>query len=202
MTEEGYIKFECERIDSEINIPEALFNEMNACRKDLLECKWIGCLENGIGYGNISHRDPDLRSLFFISGSATGGIQNLESRHYSQVTDIDIENNSLKCKGLIDASSESLSHAAIYLQLPKVNSVIHIHDHILWTKLLNTVPTTPPGAEYGTPELALAIGKIVSNSEKQHCGIIVLAGHEDGIIAYGRNCAEALGCLVEKRDLL
>ena len=46
------------------------------------------------------------------------------------------------CIGPIQASSASLTHAAIYQANPDINAVIHVHDRDLWENLLDRVPTT------------------------------------------------------------
>lgn len=58
------------------------------------------------------------------------------------------------------ASSESLSHAACYLGNDSVSVVIHIHDAMLWERAQTHFPVTDPGAEYGTPAMAHAVGKL------------------------------------------
>jgi hypothetical protein len=39
-------------------------------------------------------------------------------------------------------------------------------------------------AEYGTPELATEVRKLVESSGTEQ-GVFVLAGHQDGVMAYG-----------------
>jgi hypothetical protein len=54
----------------------------------------------------------------------------------------------------------------------------------------NKYTATPKSAAYGTPEIALAIGKCVWSKYPNEFGgmnegVIVLAGHDEGVIAYG-----------------
>jgi ribulose-5-phosphate 4-epimerase/fuculose-1-phosphate aldolase len=71
----------------------------------------------------------------------------------------DFAENWLRCEGPTVASSESLTHAAVYESEPTVFSVIHGHDVKLWAALLEEEATaTPKGVEYGTPEMATPCG--------------------------------------------
>jgi len=58
----------------------------------------------------------------------------------------------------------------------------------LWEKLLNDYPTTSAEIEYGTPEMAFAVGELASEIKEK---IIVMGGHREGILAFGRNLHEA-----------
>jgi hypothetical protein len=52
------------------------------------------------------------------------------------------------------------------------------------------VPTTNPKVQYGTPEMYYEVIKLYDRTmlEKK---ILVMAGHEDGIISFGKNLKEA-----------
>jgi len=63
---------------------------------------------------------------FIITGSATGEIPELEPGHYVKVTSFNIDDKCVQCVGPLKASSESLTHAAIYLADPDSNAVIHV----------------------------------------------------------------------------
>ncbi len=103
----------------------------------------------------------------------------------------------MQCRGEIEASSESLSHAAIYAALPEIKSVIHIHNQRLWQKFLHILPATSLSAEYGTPKLADEIRRILVQTEKQNQRIFILGGHPDGLISYGRSIFEAYKEIIE-----
>ena len=187
---EGIIKFKCNWNKTEL-IDAGCLADLIHYRNLLFTKKLIGCDDDGIGYGNISCRH--LGNTFFISGSATGDVKHFSKKHISLVTDFNIGLNNLHCSGPVKASSESLSHAVIYHQKPEVNAVIHIHHKIFWEKYLNKLPTTSPLVEYGTPEMAVEISKLL---DKDH-GIIIMGGHEDGIICYGTDMHQAFE-LVER----
>ena len=89
------------------------------------------------------------------------------------------------------ASSESLSHAAIYDALEDVYAVVHIHSKVLWKELIDKVPTTAREVEYGTPELANEIRRLIESTSLKDDKILAMAGHEEGLIAFGKDLAEA-----------
>jgi ribulose-5-phosphate 4-epimerase/fuculose-1-phosphate aldolase len=94
------------------------------------------------------------------------------------------------CKGPIKASSESLTHAAIYRSDKKTNAIIHVHNLNIWTSLIDTVPTTLKHVQYGTPEMAYEIMRLFKETNFRE-KIIVMAGHKSGIITFGNNLKEA-----------
>ena len=110
--DEGYIKFNLNWEEKGFDFNYMDFLQINSYRKKLYELELIGAYPDGIGFGNISIRNN--KSEFIISGSATGNFKNLTKKHYSLVKDYNIHKNSVLCKDLNKASSESLTHAAIY----------------------------------------------------------------------------------------
>ena len=99
--------------------------------------------------------------------------------------------NSLTCEGPVKASSESLTHAAVYESDNFANAVIHIHNKSLWEKLLNVLPATSPEIEYGTPAMAEEVKRLFKETDLIEKKIFVMAGHEEGIVSFGRNLEEA-----------
>ena len=156
----------------------------------------IGAYENGIGFGNISQRFDDT-SQFIISGSGTGRLATLTPDHYSLVTDIDIDENLLHCKGPVIASSESMSHGVIYGEDKDIHGVIHVHHKALWQKLLNKVPTTDAQAAYGTPEMAYEITRLFRETDLIEKKILVMKGHEEGIFTFGESLEDAGRIILE-----
>lgn len=181
---EGYIKFNCQINEGEFNFPDEEYSDLTRWRDRYYDLNMIGIYPNGIGFGNISVRH-NLSEEFIISGSATGRLKHLEKQHYALVTEYNFRDNSLSCTGRLKASSESLSHAVIYQACPSVHGVIHIHHKPLWLKLLDQVPTTSPDVPYGTPEMAEEINHIIVHENLGKGGLIVMAGHEEGIISFG-----------------
>jgi hypothetical protein len=183
--DEGYIKFNIDWEETQFDFNPNDFTELNKCRDNLYKLNLIGAYENGIGFGNISKRVKN--NTFVITGSVTGNLKHLSQNHYSLVENYMLTDNYIKCTGLTKASSESLSHAIIYESLEKTNAVIHTHNLKMWQGYLNKVPTTDKNAEFGTPEIAFEIKNLL----KSNSGIIVMGGHEEGILTFGTSLVEA-----------
>jgi L-ribulose-5-phosphate 4-epimerase len=193
MSETGYVKYQCEH---RVLPPEdfAGFEELNRVRSRLHQLGFIGRYPNGIGFGNISIRAGASKD-FYISGTMTGGMAELTPAHYTKVVAWDFPRNWLRCEGPIQASSESMTHAAIYEQDASARAVLHIHEMELWKRLLNRVPTTRKDVEYGTPEMAGEIGRLFRESDVRERRILAMAGHEEGIFMFGPTLQEAFGAL-------
>ena len=220
VAETGLVKFTCKQVPVEIG-GFVGFDELNKYRRKLRELGMIGVDANGIGFGNLSIRDG-ASSRFYITGSGTGGIAELLPSHYTRVVAYDFARNWLQCEGSMVASSESLTHAAVYESDPAVVAVIHCHDMKLWAALLHKVLTTPEQVEYGTPEMAYAVRGLFHNpvavlhQRRSETGsavmdrrynetnvrkkrIFVMAGHEGGVVAFGKNLRSAFAKLEAHR---
>jgi hypothetical protein len=157
-------------------------------RDKLCEAALIGVHADGIGYGNISARSG---RGFVISGSGTGRHTTSRREHFTRVTGYDFQANTVTCRGPVEASSESLTHAAIYEADPAVAAVVHVHHKRLWKELLGTVPTTSAEIAYGTPEMAYEIFRLFRQTEVATDKLFAMGGHEDGIVSFGGTLAEA-----------
>ena len=191
MKSEGYIKYQPNWQKVAVDVDEKVLNEMNRARGKLKEKNWLGVLPDGVGFGNLSVRSGNS-DRFLISGSGSGHLEWLAPADIAMVTGVDIAKNHLNCRGLTKASSESMTHAVFYRYSTAINAVIHIHDRLLWEKYFNVLPTSSPSAEYGTPEMAFAIEKILEK-RSVHQSVLVMGGHKDGLVAYGRSLNEAFG---------
>ena len=198
--DDGYIKFACHLIPEKIEIPSSLFDPLNFRREEMWQRSFIGAYPDGIGFGNISIRVPQS-DKFYISGSATGGLPELAQIHYPLVEKCDLTQNELWCKGLVKASSESLSHAAIYSCDTAIGSVIHIHNRKLWDKYLDVLPTTAREVEYGTPEMAYEIIRLMGLPETQNRKVFVMGGHAEGIVAFGKTVEEAARLILNLEEV-
>ena len=192
-----YIKFTCERAAAEITSFDGLA-ELNAYRRKLLQFRLIGADANGIGFGNLSIRDGATNN-FYITGSATGGIPELTLADCARVVAYDFARNWLRCEGSAIPSSESLTHAAVYASDTDTGAIIHCHDSKLWAALLNRAPTSSNTVEYGTPEMAYEVLRLFNVTDVQRRKILVMAGHEGGVVAFGRDLGEAFGVLMRER---
>jgi L-ribulose-5-phosphate 4-epimerase len=193
-----YIKFSYERVAGEINSFGGLA-ELNAYRRTLLDLRLIGMGPAGVGFGNLSVRDGATKN-FYITGSATGGIQKLTLTHYAKVVGWDFERNQVRYEGSIMPSSESLTHAAIYESDATAGAVIHCHNSKVWAAILNQAPTTSKAAEYGTPEMAYEIVQLFRRTDAESRKIVVMAGHEGGILSFGKDLEEAFAVLMRERE--
>jgi L-ribulose-5-phosphate 4-epimerase len=192
-----YIKFTCERAATKITPFDGLA-ELNAYRRKLLQLRLIGVDSNGVGFGNLSMRDG-ATSNFYITGSATGGLPELTLANCARVVAYDFKRNWLRCAGAAVASSESLTHAAVYESDTRAGAVIHCHDSKLWTALVNQAPTSSKAVEYGTPEMAYEVLRLFKLTDVKSRKILVMAGHEGGIVAFGRDLEEAFAVLMRER---
>ncbi len=186
---EGSVKFAVHL--HEVELPEiAGLAQLNALRTELHDLRLVGTYPDGVGYGNVSLRLGDS-GVFVISGTATGAKRVLEVGDYCRVDRFDLEANEVYCSGRRQASAETLSHGAVYLARPEVGCVLHVHSRALFDHLLaNHYPATAPTAAYGTPEMAREIVALVAAQPAAEA-LLVMAGHEEGVIAYGRRLEQA-----------
>jgi L-ribulose-5-phosphate 4-epimerase len=193
--DEGYIKFNCQWQASSLPAVEGI-DALLQLRNELFTLHLIGFDEQlQVGFGNISLRIPQT-DQFIISGTQTGHIALLEAGGLSWVKEYDIDANSLYCGGAAKASSESLTHAAVYNALPNVHIVIHVHHAATWQQWLHRAPTTSADIPYGTPEMAHAVKTILQTGTNAAQQFITMAGHENGLITFGENSADARRALL------
>jgi hypothetical protein len=57
---------------------------------------------------------------------------------------------------------------------------------------LHRIPTTDAAVAYGTPDMAMEVGRLFRESDLAQVGLFAMAGHEEGLVSFGRNPAEAL----------
>jgi len=193
--DEGYLKYNQQHIHKDTI--ELAFGELILYRNKLAALNLIGVYPDKIGFGNISARNANGAG-FIISGTQTGQIPLADEAHFALVTNADIKNNTVYSEGPVQASSESLTHAAIYNADENITCVMHVHHQQLWQLLLNNVATVSSDIAYGTPEMAEAIRQKVNeintaNAQK----IIVTAGHKDGILTYGKDIGNAYNVLMQ-----
>lgn len=196
--DEGYIKYNSNWNCQKILVPEKTLQEINDVRNKLVKMNMIGKIPNGPGFGNISIRvDADA---FFISATDTGHLSQLTESDISEVYKTDVEKNTVWCKGEKNASSESMTHSVIYNVDVNSKAVIHIHHKAMWNHFLDHLPSTNSKISYGTPEMAIAISKLIENNSTHQ--LLVLGGHEDGLISYGSTLDEALSIIDNAFNLL
>ncbi len=197
MHDDGVIKFFCDwQRTEQLNGSglDAILPSLMNIRDQMAEVSFIGVYPDGIGYGNISQKIGSRE--FVVSGTQTGHLRRTTPEHYTRVDGWDVEQNSLHCTGPIKASSESLTHAALYEAHPDIQAIIHIHHSQLWQNYRNRLPTTRADVPYGTPSMAHEMWRLFRESRLSEQKILVMAGHEDGMIAVGRTLDEAASRLL------
>jgi len=188
--DEGYIKYKSDwtvrpPIDADIAA------ELNTWRQPLHEAGLIGhYVDLGIGFGNLSVRAAN-RGQFYISGTQTGHLARTDGRHYALVSAYDIDANTVRCEGPVQASSESLTHAAIYELEDSIGAIVHVHDMHLWKLLMTRLPATNAAIPYGTPEMAREFRRLFDETEFSKLGLAVMAGHDEGLVSIGDTLEQA-----------
>jgi hypothetical protein len=191
---EGYVKYAADHWSAPAVEPPS-WKELNEARTRLYDLGLIGVLPNGVGFGNVSVRLQD--GEFLITGTATGGRRVLTPNDYCVVKSFNLEENRVTTSGPVRASSESMSHGAVYRARVSAGCVIHVHSRKIFDAMLGDGSlSTPPEAAYGTPALALSIASLAAG-RKAGGGILVLAGHDEGVLAYGASVQEALDLILD-----
>jgi hypothetical protein len=159
----------------------------------------------GAGYGNVSARlgpfgdVPRGRRRFLITGTQTGGRRQVGLADFCVVEEYDLARNRVRSAGAVEPSSESLTHGALYDIAPAARAVLHAHAPEVWRAARRLgLPMTVPGARNGTPELALEVQRLYRETTLPSLGILVMAGHEDGVLTFGNSIEEAGAVLVRQ----
>ena len=197
---EGYYKFNPHCVGG-VAFDPLWLADLNRWRDRLFALKLVGMYTagelNGVGYGNVSVRTP---GGFVITATRTGGLAKLAPEHYTEIVRVDVARNEVDFRATVATttpSSECMTHAMFYQADPAVGAVIHVHHLDFWRRLLNRVPTTAPEVEYGTPEMANEILRLYRETDLPRRKLAAMAGHEEGVISFGRDLDEAGSVLLE-----
>jgi L-ribulose-5-phosphate 4-epimerase len=109
------------------------------------------------------------------------------------VTVVDLDRNFLRSVGERAPSSEALTHAALYQVNGAIRGVVHVHSRVIWDAWRDKLPTTRDDVAYGTPEMAYEMIRLHKSRALGRLGVIVMGGHQDGVISFGPTLAEAAG---------
>lgn len=194
--DEGYIKYQSDWTEAPAPLP-AVAAELEKWRRPLFEAGLVGHYEDlGVGFGNISMRCREP-AQFLISGTQTGHLPITDETHYSLVVAYDIDANSVSCIGPVQASSEAMTHAAIYELDATIGAIVHAHSRELWRRLVNQLPTTDAAVAYGTPQMAMEFRRLYRDTAFGQQGLAVMAGHDEGLISFGCTMEEAATKMLE-----
>jgi hypothetical protein len=192
--DDGVIKYISDRVDGEVSASPDL-HVLNEARTLLFDMGLIGAYPDGVGYGNVSIRTSGEQ--FVITGSATGALRSLHTRQFSLVEAFSIAKNQVRSRGALHASSEAMTHGAIYAANSAVHCVMHVHSRSLFdTHLRMGRLATTAEVAYGTPAMAQAVTQLVLGQLALPV-LFAMAGHDEGLVAYGSSVAGVLALLVE-----
>jgi hypothetical protein len=155
----------------------------------------------GVGFGNVSARlgpFPGSRGAraFLVSGTGTGGHRCVDPGDFAVVRRYDIRRNSVESVGPTTPSSESMTHGAVYDLGAHIRWVFHAHCPTVWSQAAALgLPTTAPGIDYGTVEMAREVARLARSTTLHDRGVFAMAGHTDGVVAFGRT-AEWTGAAI------
>lgn len=204
---EGVIKFRAEHDDAPLSpcrIASAA-SELAAWRTVLFNQGLIGqdpARYEGAGYGNLSARlgdegEPGARP-FLITGTQTGGASRTELAQFCEVKRWDLAAHRVWSQGRILPSSESTTHAAIYDVDPAVRFVFHAHcPEVFGAARTLGLPYVPSGVAYGTADMAREVASLFRTPDLRARRVLVMLGHEDGVISFGRTASEAGQALLD-----
>lgn len=215
--QEGVIKYQLTFDQRPVSDAEACFHQqvvryslssaltaLNASRSVLKARGLIGQdprRYGGEGFGNISVRISG--HTFLISGSQTGHVDLLTDQHVSLVEGVNARLNKLNACGLTKPSSESMTHGVCFQTIDDIGAVIHVHSPDIWCVAdALALPSTHQTIAYGTPSMARAVTDLLkSYYSSRYPTIFAMKGHEDGIVAVGKNlqdCTQSLlRCLTQ-----
>ena len=193
MTETGGVKFRAERLAAEMQ-PCPDLAELNLYRSKLRERRFIGQDANRIGFGNISVKAKNETGFFItISGGAIR--ESIGQADLVWVKSWSFAENLVRFVGPGTPSAETLTHAAIYGANRSVGAVLHIHDRSVWDWLVAHEQATADAAEYGTAAMAETVQEFLNRSNRL-TNSFAMSGHEEGVLAFGRDLAEAYASLM------
>jgi L-ribulose-5-phosphate 4-epimerase len=147
----------------------------------------------GLDYGNISTKSSD--GTIIISGTQTSHFRAMSYECYAMITGYDLNVPWICSTGMSKPSSEALTHLAIYDCDSQLGAVIHVHSPYLW--LRNDLLRTDKSAEYGSQEMVSEVQRLFVETDVRDRGIFIMAGHEDGVMVFGKDLSSAVNRLIE-----
>jgi len=191
---DGIIKYNFDFTPS-APLDESYFKEIEPIRKRLYLLGLVGEAD-GIGYGNVSQRVEDNPNSFVITGTQTGHLEDLTAKDYSLVEEYSDKEFYLRSLGAIKPSSEALTHGTIYNLSPHIGAIIHIHSSDIWNYMLDGEYLHTTKVEYGSLAMIEEVARIYQDIDPLSNPKFVMAGHQDGVMFFGRDIEEAMGEVV------
>lgn len=194
---EGTIQFAYDLVPTEDELLEpAAFAELAAWRDILKRLDLLGHFPDrygGFAYGNISAKQNDG---FVITASQTSGAETLLAEDLVRVTHCNLQRFWIDAEGQQPPSSESLTHAMIYVADPRINFVFHVHNTAMWQhRSALGLPETAPDVPYGSPQMVAAVSQLLEQHQSRPL-VFATAGHEDGVFALAHSARDCGGLLV------
>ncbi|WP_372626829.1 class II aldolase/adducin family protein [Arsukibacterium sp.] len=198
MTEqEGVIKFQL-NYQAQAVLTAGHVMELNSWRHIMVQLGMLGqCPQryDNYGFGNISQRFGNgvgPKSQFMISGTQTGGIRNMTAADYALVTDCKPTQNQIAAAGETKPSSEAMTHGQLYQLSENIHFIIHAHCPQIWQLASELgLPQTGADVPYGTVAMADEVARLFAKTDVLQQGIFTMAGHEDGVVAFGCSAEQA-----------
>jgi hypothetical protein len=182
-------------------LPDAEFAAMRAWRRI---CKRLALLGRdprrygGLGFGNLSVRDPSDPTRFVITASQTGGARDLRAGDLVRIIGCNLTRFWVEAQGRKPPSSETLTHAMVYAADPAVRWVFHVHSPDIWRNTLRFgLPHTGRHVPYGTRAMADAVAQLLRDHVERPF-VFTTLGHEDGVFACGTDARTTGLALIER----
>jgi hypothetical protein len=182
-------------------LPDDLFGEMRAWRR---MCRRLGLIGRdprrygGLGFGNLSVRDPADSTRFVITASQTGGARDLRAGDLVRIVECNLARFWVEARGRKPPSSETLTHAMVYAADAAVQWVFHVHSPDIWNATARFgLPCTPAAVPYGTRAMADAVATLLEAHAVRPL-VFTTLGHEDGVFACGADARGTGLALVEQ----
>lgn len=198
---EGVIKFQVEHEHADLPWHEhaPVLAALAAWREVLRRLDILGQARHrydGLGFGNLSARLPARtrasgQRRFVVTGTQSSGSSQLEPSELCIVERYDLKMQRAWSRGPCLPSSEALTHAALYEADAELGFVFHVHAPAIWHAAPALgLPETAAEVEYGTPAMAREVRRLYHRGAGRRKQVIVMRGHEDGVIAFGHTAEE------------
>ncbi len=197
---EGTIQFAYDLQPLQASIAgEDLLRPLFAWRTILRRLQLIGQTPErygGLGYGNLSFRDPDHGQEFVITASQTSGAADFSAEDLTRIQSCHLERFWVDARGNQPPSSETLTHAMLYAADARLQWVFHAHCPEIWqrTDYLG-LPATEADVGYGSQAMVSAVADLLQVHQSRPL-VFTTLGHADGVFSCGTTARDAGGLLV------